>query len=142
MADNVAVTAGVGTTVATDEIAGIHHQKIKIEYGDSDSATQVSPTNPLPVERPKVASATVTQVGDATASTQLANSNAARSGLIVTNQSSAVLYLKYGSGASATSLTVVLNQGDTFEMPSPIYTGTIFGAWASDAGGFAYVTEW
>jgi hypothetical protein len=38
MVDNVAITAGSGTTVATDEIDGIHYQKVKIAYGASDTA--------------------------------------------------------------------------------------------------------
>lgn len=49
MADDVAITAGVGTTVATDEIAGRHHQIIKIAYGALDSASLVSPALPFPV---------------------------------------------------------------------------------------------
>jgi len=49
MADNVAITAGSGTTVATDDIGGVHHQLVKIEFGVADSATMVSSSNPLPV---------------------------------------------------------------------------------------------
>ncbi len=49
MADNIAITAGSGTTVATDDIAGVHHQYVKVEYGAADSATPVDTTNRLPV---------------------------------------------------------------------------------------------
>lgn len=49
MADNVAITAGAGTTIATDDVGGIHYQLVKQAYGALDSATLVSPTNPLPV---------------------------------------------------------------------------------------------
>lgn len=49
MADNIPITAGSGTNVATDDIGGVHHQLVKIEFGAADSATQVSVTNPLPV---------------------------------------------------------------------------------------------
>ncbi len=49
MADNIPITAGSGTTVATDDIGGVHHQLVKIEFGAADSATQVSSSNPLPV---------------------------------------------------------------------------------------------
>lgn len=37
MADNVEITAGVGTTVATDEIGGAHYQKMKIHLGAENS---------------------------------------------------------------------------------------------------------
>jgi hypothetical protein len=67
-------------------------------------------------------------------------SNANRRQLVVVNDSTAVLYLKYGSGASATSYTVKLAAGDYWEMPLPAYTGIVTGIWAS-ANGFAYVTE-
>lgn len=44
MADNVTAGAPVGTgaTFATDDIAGVQHPKTKIEFGASDSATQVA----------------------------------------------------------------------------------------------------
>ena len=39
MADNISVTQGTGTTVATDEIGGVHYQKIKIFDATADSST-------------------------------------------------------------------------------------------------------
>lgn len=33
MADNVAITAGTGTSIATDDVAGVHFQKIKVDIG-------------------------------------------------------------------------------------------------------------
>lgn len=51
MADNISVTEGVGRTIATDDIGNVHHQKVKVEFGPSDTATQVedTPTGRLPV---------------------------------------------------------------------------------------------
>lgn len=37
MADNIAVTAGSGTTVATDQVGLVHYQKVKIFDGTADS---------------------------------------------------------------------------------------------------------
>lgn len=48
MTDNV-VLPGNDSVVSTDQIAGSHHQNVKIEFGDKDLATQVSTANPLPV---------------------------------------------------------------------------------------------
>lgn len=48
MADNVGYTPGAGATVAADEIAGVLHQRVKIEHGADGSATDVSSTSPLP----------------------------------------------------------------------------------------------
>ena len=41
---------GDGAVVATDEVGGRHFQIAKLAYGDDGTATQVSETNPLPVE--------------------------------------------------------------------------------------------
>lgn len=49
MADNLGYTAGSGSTVATDEIAGVHHQRVKIGVGADGVAVDVSAANPLPV---------------------------------------------------------------------------------------------
>jgi hypothetical protein len=49
MADNVTVTEGTGTTIAADEIAGVKHQRVKIQHGADGSATDVSSASPLPI---------------------------------------------------------------------------------------------
>jgi len=42
MVDNVAITAGSGTTVATDDVGGVHYQVIKIADGRLDSSTPLA----------------------------------------------------------------------------------------------------
>lgn len=49
MADNVAVTAGAGTTIAADEIGGVFYQRVKPVFGADGSATDASAANPFPV---------------------------------------------------------------------------------------------
>lgn len=50
MADNTRVpVATVGDDIATDDVAGVKHQRVKVEFGADGSATDVSPVNPLPV---------------------------------------------------------------------------------------------
>ena len=51
MADNVlinAVTTPGGATIATDEIGGIQHELVKLEFGVDGAATMVSSADPLP----------------------------------------------------------------------------------------------
>jgi hypothetical protein len=50
MADNVAITAGSGTSVATDEIGGAHYQRVKIVWGADGTANDTSAASgkPLP----------------------------------------------------------------------------------------------
>ena len=52
MADNLVLSAGTGDggTVATDEVGGAHHQRVKIEFGDDGVATPVSSSVPLPIQ--------------------------------------------------------------------------------------------
>jgi hypothetical protein len=38
MVDNVNITAGTGTSVATDDVGGVHYQKIKLAIGAADTA--------------------------------------------------------------------------------------------------------
>lgn len=42
MVDNVAITAGTGTTVATDDVGGSHYQRVKISDGTADSSTHLA----------------------------------------------------------------------------------------------------
>ncbi|MCP4339795.1 MAG: hypothetical protein GY799_13110 [Desulfobulbaceae bacterium] len=51
MADNTTLNAGTGgDVVASDDISGVKHQRVKIEYGADGSATDVSSAAPLPVQ--------------------------------------------------------------------------------------------
>lgn len=49
MADNVAITAGTGTTMATDDIGGVQYPRVKIAQGADGAATDVSSAAPLNV---------------------------------------------------------------------------------------------
>lgn len=49
MADNVAITAGVGTTIAADDIGGVLHQRVKLSQGADGVAVDVSAAAPLQV---------------------------------------------------------------------------------------------
>jgi hypothetical protein len=85
--------------------------------------------------------ATVTTVADTATSTTLLASNANRLGAAIQNDSSAVLYVKFGTTASATDYTVRMVQYAYYEVPYG-YTGRIDGIWASDPGdGAARITE-
>lgn len=86
------------------------------------------------------ATATPSNVASSTSSTALFASNPAARSRNVYNDSTAVLYLKFGTGASSTSYTVQLPAAWNYEFPQPLYTGAVEGAWAS-ANGNARVTE-
>jgi len=58
MADNVAITAGAGTSIASDDISGVQHQRVKIEWGVDGVVNDVSASAPLPVTAPAADRAT------------------------------------------------------------------------------------
>ena len=50
MADNVAITPGTGANIATDDIAGVQFQRVKLALGaDGVNDGDVSASNPIPV---------------------------------------------------------------------------------------------
>jgi hypothetical protein len=49
MADNIGYTPGSGAVVAADDVGGVLYQRIKPAFGEDNTATDVSATNPLPV---------------------------------------------------------------------------------------------
>jgi len=48
MADNVPITAGTGTSIATDDVGGVQFQRVKPAVGADGSATDVSAAAPMP----------------------------------------------------------------------------------------------
>lgn len=138
MADNTLTTSG--DLIATDDIAGVKVQRVKVQYGADGSATDVATANPLPVKGAKLSTAAVSAVASAASATTLKASNGSRESLKIFNDSSATLYIKDGASASTTDYSVRLDPGGYYEYPLPIYTGIVTGIWSS-ANGFARITE-
>lgn len=51
MADNVTLSSGTGNgaVIGTDDVSGVHYQRVKVNFGVSGSASDVHAGNPLPV---------------------------------------------------------------------------------------------
>lgn len=84
--------------------------------------------------------ATTSNVVSSASSTTLLSANTARKGFTIFNDSTAVLYVKFGTTASSSSYTVQLAASGYYESGPVVYTGRIDGIWAS-ANGNARVTE-
>ena len=50
------------------------------------------------------------------------------------NDSTALLYVKFGATASSTDYTVQISAGGYYEVPAPVYDGLITGIWTSATG--------
>lgn len=83
--------------------------------------------------------ATLSNVSGSATSVTLLASNTSRKGVTIYNDSSAILYVKFGASASTTSFTIKMAADTYYEVPFG-YTGIIAGIWAS-ATGSARVTE-
>jgi len=83
-----------------------------------------------------------TSIVAAASDTSLLASNLGRKGALFYNDSTAILYLSYGSGAASTSsYTVQVPANGFFELPPPpVYTGAIRGIWSA-ANGNVRITE-
>lgn len=84
--------------------------------------------------------ATLSNVASSATNVTVAASNANRRGLMLHNDSTAILYLKFGATASTTSFSVKIAADSYYEMSMPVYQGQIDGIWAS-ANGAARITE-
>ena len=85
--------------------------------------------------------ATLANVAGSATSVPLFAEAGSANGRTVFNDSSAILYLKFGTTASVTSYTVQIPAGGYFEFPVPVYAGEADGIWAS-ATGNARTTAW
>jgi hypothetical protein len=122
MADNVAITAGSGTSIATDDVGGVQYQKVKIDVGGDGASLPLSTTNPIPVELPSATVTTLTPpaaiTGFATAAKQLpdghsvalsATDNAVLDNIDTNTDSGAVV----GGGTEATAQRVTIANDST-----------------------------
>lgn len=85
--------------------------------------------------------ATLANVSSSATNVTLFAAACATNARAIYNDSTAVLYVKFGATASATSYTVQLAAGAYYEFPQPLYAGQVDGVWAS-ANGNARVTSW
>lgn len=95
----------------------------------------------LPVITPRSATRTLTNISaDSVSSVTLLSENAYRLGASIYNDSSAYLYIKAGTTASATSYTIKMSPNTYYELPYND-TGRYDAIWSA-TNGSARITEW
>lgn len=84
-----------------------------------------------------------TTVSASTSQVVIAASRPTRRGLLIYNDSTQDLYIKYVTGVSSTSFTLKVAPAWYARMPwGGVYSGIIYGVWGgADASGRAQVTE-
>lgn len=114
MADNVAITAGSGTTIAADDIGGVLHQRVKISQGADGAATDVSASAPLQVSLANTGANATPVVVDLGA-----NNDVTVTGTVAVTDNSGSLTVDnpqlsvVGGGLEATALRVTLASDST-----------------------------
>lgn len=89
----------------------------------------------------KPTTATLANVASSASNVTIFAAAAQANARTVYNDSTAILYLKFGATASSSSYTVQLAAGAYYEFPQPVYAGQVDGIWAS-ANGNARTTQW
>ncbi len=133
MANNTTLNAPSvtgGDVVATEDIGGVKHQLIKLEFGAASVATLVTASTPLPVFTP--AAASESSMAGSDVSVQLLAANPLRKNCSIRNDSSATMYISFGSVATSGSAIRLLSQ-ETYELPVS-YLGALNGIWESATG--------
>lgn len=130
---NIGVQRGASLTVSggSDVLPNV----VLVRYCDVPMIDSGSTASTLPVT-----TSVLSNVTGSVSSGPLAASNPNRKGLYIYNDSSATLYIAFAPTASISSFTTPIPGNDLYEMPLPIYTGTVSGLW-SGATGFARVSE-
>lgn len=138
------ITDGTNTLPTMDAIA--RSGSVQVNDGTNVIGTSAHPvrvdptgTTAQPVTQTGAGTSAVTQVASSATSVTLLSANSSRLQATIYNDSTQVLYVKFGTTASTVSYTVQLTSQAYYEVPAR-YTGRIDGIWAS-ANGNAYVTE-
>lgn len=98
----------------------------------SDNGSSLTVDGAVTATPEKAATATLANEATSTSSATLLASNSSRKKAVIVNDSAANLYVKYGTTASSTSYTYLLQPMDTLEETN--YTGRIDGILASGTG--------
>lgn len=132
MADNVAITAGSGTSIATDDIGGVQYQRVKATFGADGTATDVSSTAPLPVYDPDVTVTGTISATDAVVGTP------AQDGTLLSGTPTASSYvggaLQGGDNSVTLYLTGTFGSGTYWFEASVDATSAITGKWVTVTG--------
>lgn len=134
MADNTTINSmSGGDVIATDDIGGVKHQRVKVGFGVDGSYADVSRTSQLPVDIAPATTATSTTVAASATTVQLLASNTSRKGMIIRNDGAATLYVGLGVAATSARAIEVPPGESVYDIPAS-YRGVVNGIWSSATG--------
>lgn len=126
MPDDVAITPGVGATIATDDVGGRHFQRVKPAFGADGSASDVSSANPLPITDATNGALVSAATTVGTSATPLpATPASGRRRIVIQNLSDDVVYVGSASVTTATGLEIASRGSLTLPLGSAIIYGRV-----------------
>jgi hypothetical protein len=145
MADNVQITAGSGTTIATDDIGGgVQVQRFKATWGVDGTATDVQRTAAAALPETSVGTGTnaTSQVTVTNGSTTIVSAREGRRGVLLYNLQTVAVYIEV-DGTAATTSNFRLDPGASMFLPvTTAVTGITSAAYsASPADAQVHVCE-
>ena len=132
--------------IAANELsAGLLSPAVQLLASDAttaDNRVPASATLGLTVRATPAGTATLANVASSITAVTLLAANAGRLGMVIENESTSVLYVKFGTAASATSYTYSMAANTRLDTRSSRseYTGIVTGIWVT-ANGSARTTE-
>ena len=140
---NTSNTLGVylSATAGTINVSSVASGTIAISAKDGTFAVYFSPSGQT-FSPERVSISSLSRVPGDTSSAQLLPSSPGRKGAYFFNDSTASLYIRFGTTAATTTFTVRLFPLDYYELPQPIFTGKIDGIWdGTNVGDSVKITE-
>ena len=120
MADNVAITAGAGTTIATDDVGGgVQVQRIKNTWGPDGTATDADKTAAaaFPIQDVGTGTNAASQVTVTNASTTIIALRAGRRGILILNKQTVAVAVDASGGTAVYATHFVLDPGASVFLP-------------------------
>lgn len=142
--NNISGSISLPSGAATESTSQAIQNRLPSALGQAIMANSLAVTiasnqSEIPAVESPAASSSVTSVASSATNVTLLAANSSRKFATFFNDSTQVLYLKFGATASSSSYTVQIPGGGYYEIPYR-YTGIIDGIWAS-ANGNARITE-
>ena len=143
MADNVAITPGSGSTIATDDVGGVHYQTVKLDVGGDGVSVPVE--DALPVRQTGLITGVLQKITTVSTSAVAVPATAltGRASIVVQNVGSTTIYLGSATVTADTAATggIQLAAGATLPYPVSLSDAVDLYAISSGAGGLVATLE-
>lgn len=116
MADDITLNSGSGgATLATDDLSGIHYQRVKVTWGGDGTANDTTASNPLPVAEQNTVNVQEASALDVSAAVVSVDDNAGSltvDGTVTADAGTGTFTVQEASAMDVSAATVTVDQTD------------------------------